>query len=35
MKKPKITLAKLLRGVRKKNLHKEIWTDEPVGKEIW
>jgi antitoxin MazE len=29
------TLDQLLQGVTKKNIHREVDTDGPVGKEIW
>lgn len=35
VEKPEIKLDDLLRGVTKKNLHKEIDWSNPVGKEVW
>jgi antitoxin component of MazEF toxin-antitoxin module len=32
---PRYSLAELLRGVGKKNLHREIDTGEAVGREVW
>jgi antitoxin MazE len=31
----KYTLEQLLEGVSKKNIHREVDTGDPVGKEIW
>ncbi|MEW6207974.1 MAG: AbrB/MazE/SpoVT family DNA-binding domain-containing protein [Acidobacteriota bacterium] len=31
----KYTLEQLLEGVSRKNIHREIDTGDPVGKEIW
>jgi antitoxin MazE len=33
--RPKYVLADLLRGVTVKNIHTEVDTGEPVGKEGW
>ena len=32
---PKYDLAKLLRAVKKSNLHAEVETGDPVGREVW
>lgn len=32
---PRYSLAELLRGVAKRNLHPEIDTGEAVGREVW
>ena len=32
---PRYDLKDLLRGVTAKNVHKEVETGEPVGREIW
>ena len=32
---PKYDLKDLLRGVTAKNVHKEVETGEPVGREAW
>lgn len=32
---PRYELKKLLRGVTAKNLHKEVETGDPVGREVW
>ncbi len=34
-KKPRYQLADLLSRVSKKNLHDEISTGEPAGREVW
>ncbi len=34
-RKPKFTLEELLESVSEENLHGEIDTGEPVGKEVW
>lgn len=33
--KTKYTLAQLLEGVSRKNIHREVDTGDSVGKEIW
>jgi len=35
MKKNEYSLEDLLKGVSKNNLHEEVDTGSPVGKEIW
>jgi len=35
VERPVVKLNELLRGVTKKNLHKEIVWSNPVGKEVW
>jgi antitoxin MazE len=35
MKEKKYSLEDLLKGVSKNNLHEEVDTGSPVGKEIW
>ena len=32
---PRYELRKLLRGVTSRNLHKQIETGDPVGREVW
>ena len=32
---PKYALVDLLRGVKKSNLHGEVETGAPVGREVW
>ena len=33
--KPKPTLTELLAGVTKQNIHDEVASDQPVGRETW
>ncbi len=35
IRRKKYTLSELLRRVSSKNLHDEIATGEPVGREVW
>ncbi len=35
VKKRKLSLARLLKGVTKENCHSEIGWGAPVGREIW
>ena len=28
-------LAEMLAGITEKNIHREAWTGEPEGKEVW
>jgi antitoxin MazE len=32
---PRYNLKELLRGITAKNLHREVETGEPVGREVW
>jgi antitoxin MazE len=32
---PKFVLRDLLRGVTARNVHREVVTGEPVGREVW
>ena len=32
---PSYSLKQLLRGITAKNLHREVETGEPVGREVW
>jgi antitoxin MazE len=35
LRRPSFTLEELLAGVRKENLHEEVDTGSPEGREIW
>jgi len=35
VEKPAVKLEELLRGITKKNLHKEVDWSTPVGNEVW
>lgn len=35
VEKPAYTLDELLAGINKENIHKEIDSGNPVGKEVW
>lgn len=35
LRRPRFTLEELLAGVRKANLHEEVDTGTPEGREIW
>lgn len=34
-RRKKYALADLLKGINKRNLHREVPTGDPVGREVW
>ena len=35
LRKPQYSLAGLLAGVKRSNIHREFVSDPPIGKEVW